>query len=197
MSSLAKTTSLTSSTGKSSAFTVLVNGVDDPVDSGIVTDLLMGWVNHDNLIVFHSRILVDPVGVQDTQVGISASSLLLGNILEIALELQLSDTLVLGLTEDHTTVILSFTSSSADTSTDDDIPLLGLVTKAVGLVSTGGMVARQNVGTLTVFPSTNTTQESEGVRLLVAPDLFHILVSTHDCSGIRRNCHCRTKKRAR
>jgi len=179
VSGLAKTTSLASGTGESAAFAVFVDRVDDPVDARIVADLLVGRINHDDFIVFHSSVLVDPVRVQNTQVAVAASSLLFGHRLKVTFELELVDTLVLWLTKDHTTVILSLASSTSDTGTDNNESLLGLVSQTVSLLGTGRSVACQNVGTLTVFPSTDTHQESEGIRLLVAPKLFHILVCTH------------------
>lgn len=159
---------------------MLVDWVDDPVNTRIIANLLVSSIDHNDFVVLHGSVLVDPVRVQDTQVGVTASSLFLGNRLKVALELQLVNTLVLGLTEDHTTVILSLTSSTANTGTDDNVSLLGFVSKTVGLFGTGRTVACQDVGSLTVFPSSNTRQESEGVRLLVAPNFFHVLVSTHD-----------------
>jgi len=179
VSLLSKTTSLASGAGESTHLAMLVDGVDDPVDTRVVTDLLMVGVDTDDFVVFHGRVLVDPVRVENTEIGVSASTLFFRNILEIALEFKVVDTLMLGLTEDHTTMVLSLTSSAADTGTDNNVSLLGLVTEAMGLIGTGGAVASQDVGSLAVFPSTDTHQESEGIRLLVTPELFHILVGTH------------------
>jgi hypothetical protein len=81
VSSLAETSGLASSTGKSSAFSALVDRVDDPVDSRVITDLLVSRINHDNLIVLHSSVLVNPIRVQDSQVGVTASGLLLSDVL--------------------------------------------------------------------------------------------------------------------
>ena len=79
----------------------------------------------------------------------------------------------------HTSVILTLASSTSDSSTDDNISLLGLEPKTVSLVGSGRAVKRNNVGALAVFPGADAQQESEGIRLLVAPQLFHILVSSH------------------
>lgn len=48
---LAQTTRLLAGSGETSGFAVLVNGVDDPVDTSITTDGLVLRVNEDNLIV--------------------------------------------------------------------------------------------------------------------------------------------------
>lgn len=41
----------------------LVDGLDDPIDTGITTDGFVLRVNENDLKVFVCRILVDPVGV--------------------------------------------------------------------------------------------------------------------------------------
>jgi len=179
MSTLAKTTSLSSSTSKSSALPVFVHRVDDPVDTRIIADLSVGRINKDDFVVFHGGVLVDPVRVENTEVAIFASNLFLSHRLKIALELEVVDTLMLGLTEDHTTVVRPLTSSTADTATDDDISLLGFVTKTVGLVGTRRAVDFGDFRALTVLPSTDTEEETKGVTLLVTPQLFHIFVATH------------------
>ena len=87
MSSLAKTTSLASSTGKATAFAVLVDRVDDPVDARIVSDLLMRRINHDDFIILHGGILIHPVRVEDAQVGVTASRLFFRDALQVAFKL--------------------------------------------------------------------------------------------------------------
>jgi len=128
VSSLSESTSLATGAGEATHFAVLVYGVDDPVDTGVVSDLGVVGVDADDLVVFHGSVLVDPVRVENAKVGVLAAALLFGNGLKVALEFQVVDTLVLGLTENHTSVVLSLASSSADTGTDDNVSLLGLVT---------------------------------------------------------------------
>ena len=48
---LAKTTGLLASGGKTTRLAVLVNWLDDPVDAGIATDSLVLWVDEDDLEV--------------------------------------------------------------------------------------------------------------------------------------------------
>jgi hypothetical protein len=74
---------------------------------------------------------------------------------------------------------LTLTSTTADSGTYNDVSLLGLVTKTVGLIGTARTVACKDVGALAVFPSADTHQESESITLLVTPKLFHILVGSH------------------
>merc|ERR1712003_226536 len=65
MPALAETAGLPSGAGESSAFPVLVYGVDNPVDAGVVADLSVGRIDQDDLVVLHGSILVDPVRVED------------------------------------------------------------------------------------------------------------------------------------
>lgn len=74
-----------------------MNGLDDPVDAGILADDLVLGVNENDLVVLVGGVLVDPVRVEDTQVGATAADTLLSGGLEGSLVLQLVDTLVGGL----------------------------------------------------------------------------------------------------
>ena len=158
---------------------MLVHGVHNPVNTGVVADLLVRRINHNNFVVLHGGVLVDPVRVEYTKVGKFASGLLLSNALLITLRLNLPDTLVLGLTVDHTAVVGALAASTADTAADDDVSLLGLVAETVGLVGTGGTVHAGDLGALTVLPGADAEEETEGITLLVTPELFHVLVATH------------------
>ena len=148
---------------------MLVDGVDDPVDAWIIAYLEMGGINEDNFVVFHSRVLIDPVGVENTQVCKFAAGLLLSHGLEVALELDLFDTLILGLTKHHTTMIGTLASTTTDATSDNDVTLFGLVAKTVGLVGTSGAVDAGDFWTLAVFPRADAKEETEGVTLLVTP----------------------------
>lgn len=91
---LAQSTRLLSSGGETTGFTVLVNWVDNPADAGITTDSLVLRVDEDDLEVLVGRVLVDPVGVENTQIGTSASNTLLSCGLEGSLILELVYSLV-------------------------------------------------------------------------------------------------------
>jgi len=77
--------------------TYLVDRLDDPVDSGVSSDSLVRRIDKDDLEVLVCRILVDPVCVEDSQVGASLSDSFLSSRPERSLVLQLIDTLVGGL----------------------------------------------------------------------------------------------------
>jgi hypothetical protein len=91
---LAQTTRLLASGSETTRFTVLVDWVDDPVDASITADGLVLRVDQDDLVVLVGGVLVDPVGVQDSQVGATTSDTLLGSRLEGSLVLKLVHTLV-------------------------------------------------------------------------------------------------------
>jgi hypothetical protein len=93
----AETTALLAGGGKTTGLAVLVDGGDDPVDAGIAADGLVLGVDKDDLVVLVGRVLVDPVRVEDAQVGAAATDTLLSGALEGALVLELVDTLVGGL----------------------------------------------------------------------------------------------------
>jgi hypothetical protein len=95
--STAETTALLAGGGKSTALAVLVDGLDDPVDTGIAADGLVLGVDENDLVVLVGRVLVDPVRVEDAQVSAAASDTLLSGRLERTLVLELVDTLVGGL----------------------------------------------------------------------------------------------------
>lgn len=70
--------------------------VDDPVDARILADGLVLGVDEDDFVVFVGGILVDPVGVEDAQIGTSLANTLFSGGLEGSLVLELVDTLVGG-----------------------------------------------------------------------------------------------------
>lgn len=94
---LVETTGLLASGGETTRLAVLVDGVDDPVDAGIQADGLVLGVDEDDLVVLVGGVLVDPVRVENAQVGAAAADTLLGGGLERSLVLELVHTLVGGL----------------------------------------------------------------------------------------------------
>lgn len=114
-----------------------MNGLADPVDAGIAADGLVLGVNEDDLKVLVGGVLVDPVGVQDTQVGAAAANTLLSSSTQGTLVLELVDTLVGGLAVGGTLGDRALAATAADTDTVDDVALLGLVAETTSLVGAG------------------------------------------------------------
>ena len=135
---LVETTGLLAGGGETTRLAVLVDGVDDPVDAGVDADGLVLGVDEDDLVVLVGRVLVDPVGVEDSEVSAAAADTLLSGSLEGSLVLQLVDTLVGGLAIGGTLGSRALAATTADTDTVDNIALLGLVSETASLVQTGG-----------------------------------------------------------
>jgi hypothetical protein len=135
---LVDTTGLLAGGSETTGLAVLVDRVADPVDAGVAADGLVLGVDTDDLEVLVGRVLVDPVGVQDTQVGAAAANTLLSSSTEGTLVLELVDTLVGGLAVGGTLGGRALATTAADTDTVDDVTLLGLVTETASLVGTRG-----------------------------------------------------------
>jgi hypothetical protein len=86
-----------------------VDCFDDPVNAGITANGLVLGIDEDDLVVLVGRVLVNPVGVEDAEVGAAAADTLFGGGSERALVLELVHTLVgrLACTKVHMSVLLS------------------------------------------------------------------------------------------
>lgn len=133
-----------------------MNRLDNPVDSGVAADGLVLGVNQNDLKVFVRGVLVDPVRIEDPQVGAATANPLFGGGFERALVFQLIDSLICGLAcgVEHVsrfggllqnigyrgrTIGRAFgdwplPTSSTDTDTIDNIALLGLVAQTASFV---------------------------------------------------------------
>ena len=158
VSTLAQSTALATSRGQSTHFAVLHGRGGNPVDARVVANLLVGRIHHDDFVVLHGGVLVDPVAVQHPQIGVTASGLFFRNTLQVAFKLEVVDTLMLGLTKHHTTMVLTLAASTTDTGADNHISLLGLVAETVSLVRTSRLGAGENVGALAIFPGAAVVQ---------------------------------------
>ena len=74
---LAQATRLLSCSGETTRFTMLVDRVNDPVDARIAANSLVLRVDEDDFIILIGRVLVDPIRVEDAQVGAATSDTLL------------------------------------------------------------------------------------------------------------------------
>lgn len=115
-----------------------MDGLADPVDAGIAADSLVLRVNEDDLEVLVGGVLVDPVGVQDTQVGAAAANTLFSSGAQSTLVLELVNTLVGGLAVGGTLGDRALAATTADTDAVDNVALLGLVAETTSLVGAGG-----------------------------------------------------------
>lgn len=178
---LVDTSVLLSSSGETSRLSVLVHGVADPVDSGIVSDGNVGRIDKNDLEVLVGGVLVDPVRVEDSEVAGSSANSLLGNSSQRSLQLELVDTLVGGLTVGGSLLGGSLSVSSSDSDSVDDESLLGLVTQSSGLIGSRRSRSSVDTGLLSVLPASDSEQESQHVGLLLSVDFLEVLVGAHCC----------------
>lgn len=176
---LVETSGLLTGSGETTSLTVLVDWLSDPVVSGITSDGLVLWVNEDDLEVLVGGVLVNPVGVQDSQVSSTTANTLLSGGTQGLLVLQLRNTLVGWLTVSSTLWNRSLSVTSSNSDTVDNETLLGLVTQTSSLVWTGWSGSTVNNVLLTVFPNSDSEQESVDVRLFLSLQFFQVLVGTH------------------
>ena len=73
-----------------------MNRIHDPIDPAIAANGFMLRVDEDDLEVLVRGVLIDPVGVEDAQVGAAAADALFGSGFEGALVFELVDALVGG-----------------------------------------------------------------------------------------------------
>lgn len=178
---LGNTSGLLTSSSKTSGLSVLVDWVDNPVDSWVSSDGVVRWVHQDNFVVLVGGVLVNPVRVQDSQVGSSSADSLLSGDSQGLLVLELSNTLVGWLTVGSTLWNRSLSATSSDSDTEDDETLLGLVAQSSGLVWSGRSRSSVDDVLLSVLPTSDSQQESGDIGLLLSLQLFQVFVGTH-CS---------------
>lgn len=166
---LVESTSPSSCRSEATAFTALVYGLADPVDSGVSADCLVLDVDQDNLKVFVSRILIDPVGVQHAKVGASSAHTALSNGSERAVVLQVVNTLMGWLSVNDSLFVGALAASTSNANAVDDKTLLGLVPEAASLIGTSGSRATMDDRKLPVLPASDPQEESKHIRLLLLP----------------------------
>ena len=176
---LVDTSGLLTSSSKTSSFSVLVNWVDDPVVSSVSYDGVVRWVHQDDFVVLVGGVLVDPVRVQHSQVGSSSTNSLFGGNSQRLLVLQLLNTLVSWLTVSSTLWNRSLSATSSDSDTEDDETLLSLVAQSSSLVWSRWSSDSVDDVLLSVFPTSDSQQESSDIGLLLSLQFFQVLVGTH------------------
>jgi len=176
---LVETPGLLASGSKTTRLAVLVDRLDDPVDAGIAADGLVLGVDKNNLVVLVGGVLVNPIGVENAQVGAAAADTLLGGRLEGALVLELVHTLVGGLAIGGTLGDGPLAATTADTDAVDDIALLGLVTKTASLVRTRRTGSTVNDLQGPVLPAADAEEEAKHIGLLLLVEFFNVLEGTH------------------
>jgi len=179
VSLVAETAALATSRGDTASFTVLVDGVDDPVGAGIVADSRVVRIGADDFVPGEDGVSVGPVGVEDTEVTELGTEALFSDLTVVLVELQTSDTGSLGLAVGDTLVGDALAATAADADAEDGEALLGLPAEHAGLISAGGAVEADNGVRVAVLPSTNTLVVFHAIGALLLPELIDIHKSTH------------------
>ncbi len=141
--------------GESTEFPVLVDRIADPVDSWVISDGGMCRVNQDYLKVLVSRILIEPVRIHNPESTQLSSCTLLCHRPLAALELELGNSLVSGLTIHDTLGNRPLATTSPNTDTVYHITLLGLVAQAASLVRASGVSDTNNGRKLAILPTSH------------------------------------------
>lgn len=102
MAPSSETPVLLSSWCKSTKLPVLVNSITDPVDSRIISNYSVCLVDQDHFEILVGGVLINPVRVQNSQSSQLSSCSLFCHRSQATLELELGDTLILGLPINNT-----------------------------------------------------------------------------------------------
>ena len=159
---------------------MVVLGRHNPVDLGVASDVLVGGIDHDDFVEFEGGILSNPVRVEDSEVRALAANSLFSSGLVSSLLLELADTLVDGLSEDGSLSDGTLSSSTSDADSVDNVTLSSLVSELSGLIGSGRSLALVDDGELSVFPSSDSEDETEEIGLLSLPHFFEVLVCAHN-----------------
>lgn len=181
--SLSETTALLSGGGKTTEFTVLHGWLTDPVHAGITTDGLVAGVDKDDFKVLVDGVLVNPVAVQDTEIGAATTNTLFSDGLEVTGGLELVHTMAGWLTHDGSLADLALATTTTDTDAVDDTSLLGLVSETTGLVWARGARGTVDDVELTELPAADAEDETEDIGLLLLVQFFNVFVGTHYLKG--------------
>ena len=149
--------------GDATELAVLVSSGDNPVNSRVAADGVVLRVNHNDIEELVNTVLVHPVLVQDAKTAFLASRALLSDALQRSLELNLGDSLVLGLAVHDTLGNGALATTAANAHTEDDVALLGLVAEAAGFVGAGRTAGAVDGGQLPVFPCANAEEEAHHI----------------------------------
>lgn len=103
------------------------------------------------------------------------------------LELELVDTLVGGFAHLVTFVNLPLSPTTSNSHTVHHITLLCLVAKTTGFIRSGWARCSVDGLQLAELPAPHTKEEAKQVRLLLAPELFEILIRTHHLPSHENN----------
>lgn len=103
----------------------------------------------------------------------------LSNVLQLAVRLELVDSVALGLAIGASLGDGAFAATATNTDAVDDVALLGAVSQTTRLVGAAGTRAAVQLGELTILPDADTQQVAHHLALLLPVQLLHVTVRTH------------------
>lgn len=156
-----------------------VDGIADPVDSGVLSDGLVGGVDEDDFEVLEGGILTNPVGIEDSEATNSSANSFFSDISQVSGELKLDNTLVDGLSVDYTLGDGFLSATSSDSDSVDDVALLLFVSQSSSFIRSRRLSASMDGGELSEFIGSHSENEAHDIGLLSLPELFEIFVCTH------------------
>jgi len=183
---VAETTGLATRGVDTTGFTVLVDGVDNPVVAGVVADGGVLRIGADDFVPGEDGISVGPVGVEDTEVAEAGTKTLFGDGLVVLVELQSSDTGSLGLAVSDTLVGDALAATTADADAEDGEALLSLVAEHASLIGAGGAVEADNSVRVAVLPGADALGELHNIGALLLPELVDVHKSAHFVEKIKK-----------
>jgi len=177
---VAKTSMLLTGRGKTSAVTSLMDGITYPVHTRIIPDLVLCYINHDDLVILVSSVLGNPVAVQHSQALQPVTNTLLSNSLEVSVRLLFIDgTRSLGLTISVTFGNGTFSASTTHAHSVDTEADLVLIAKLSSFVRAGRAGSTVHPSQLAIMPGPDTQQIPHNIALLFLVQLRHIPVRSH------------------
>lgn len=101
---------------ETSQFAMLHSRTSEPVELRIISDSNMTRIHQNNFIILMSRVLVNPIRVKYAKISASTPNALLSNRSLASRKLELSNTLMLGLSVLNTLLYRTLTTTTADTN---------------------------------------------------------------------------------
>jgi hypothetical protein len=158
---------------------VLVGSIAYPVDSCVIADGWIHWVNHDDVEPLVVTVLGNPVRVQHTHGTNGLADTLFSMDAELTVILESNDTDISWLTIPDLVLALPDTTTSPDTDTIDHITLLGFVTDAMSLFWARWAFETHNGWELSEFPASDTLHVVGDFSGFLSPEFIDIFISTH------------------
>jgi len=158
---------------------VLVDWLDDPVYSWVAANDCVLRVDENDFEIFVGRVLVDPIGIEDSEICAAAADTLFGCGFERSLIFELVDTLVRRFAVGSTLWRRPLATTSSDTNAVDHITLLRFVAQAASLVRARGSGSAVDDLELTELPAADSEKKSQNVGLLLFVKLFDVFEGTH------------------